>query len=141
MRPSDVRRIGEMERELFDNPWSPGIFLIEIQNRNVAHPYVLLQGKTIIGYTVVWKIDREIHIGNIAVDKKYQRKGYGTFLMQKIFDTFQDYEVIYLEVRATNKPAISLYEKFGFGTLYRRKHYYPDGEDALVMARYRERKL
>jgi ribosomal-protein-alanine N-acetyltransferase len=44
-------------------------------------------------------------------------------------------EVSYLEVREHNQPAISLYQKFGFETMYVRKGYYPDGENALVMVK------
>ena len=39
-----------------------------------------------------------------------------------------------LEVRESNSKAISLYEKFGFKSLGKRKNYYQDnGEDALIM--------
>ena len=39
-----------------------------------------------------------------------------------------------LEVRASNVPAISLYEKLGFAEVGRRKNYYRNPrEDALIM--------
>ena len=39
-----------------------------------------------------------------------------------------------LEVRASNEPAIRLYEQMGYVATARRKRYYPDNrEDALVM--------
>jgi ribosomal-protein-alanine N-acetyltransferase len=38
-----------------------------------------------------------------------------------------------LEVRAGNKAAISLYHKLGFAEVGKRKAYYSDGEDALLM--------
>ena len=41
-----------------------------------------------------------------------------------------------LEVRASNDPAIRLYERFGFRTAGRRRGYYHDNrEDALIMWR------
>ena len=41
---------------------------------------------------------------------------------------------ITLEVRVGNKPAIRLYEKYGFKSLGTRKGYYQDNnEDALIM--------
>ena len=43
-------------------------------------------------------------------------------------------ELVFLEVRPTNHEALSLYERFGFRVIGRRKGYYFDtGEDALVM--------
>ncbi len=40
-----------------------------------------------------------------------------------------------LEVRASNHKALGLYQKFGFRTAGRRKSYYKDGEDALILWR------
>ena len=40
---------------------------------------------------------------------------------------------IFLEVSHTNTPAIKLYEKCGFSTVGRRKQYYHDGTDAILM--------
>ena len=43
-------------------------------------------------------------------------------------------DVMKLEVRASNVPAISLYEKLGFYEVGRRKNYYRNPrEDALIM--------
>ena len=40
-----------------------------------------------------------------------------------------------LEVRASNVAALKLYEAFGFTMMRRRRHYYPDGEDAFILTR------
>jgi ribosomal-protein-alanine N-acetyltransferase len=40
-----------------------------------------------------------------------------------------------LEVRSTNRSAIALYSSFGFGRAGRRRGYYRDGTDALIMWR------
>ncbi len=42
-------------------------------------------------------------------------------------------ELFTLEVRVSNTPAKTLYENHGFTEIHRSKHYYSDGEDALVM--------
>jgi len=38
-----------------------------------------------------------------------------------------------LEVRESNVAAIALYDSLGLSRVDRRAHYYPDGEDAVVM--------
>lgn len=40
-----------------------------------------------------------------------------------------------LEVRVDNAPARALYQRLAFAVIGRRRGYYSDGEDALVMAR------
>jgi ribosomal-protein-alanine N-acetyltransferase len=40
---------------------------------------------------------------------------------------------LFLEVRASNLPARTLYERFGFSPLSVRKKYYADGEDAMIL--------
>ena len=45
---------------------------------------------------------------------------------------------ITLEVRVSNRPAIALYEGFGFESAGIRRGYYQNGEDALIMWRRKE---
>ena len=46
----------------------------------------------------------------------------------------QGIDRLFLEVRASNSPAISLYEKFSFRQFSVRKKYYDGEEDALLYA-------
>ncbi|MDA8253231.1 MAG: GNAT family N-acetyltransferase [Rhodospirillales bacterium] len=43
--------------------------------------------------------------------------------------------VVFLEVSFANAPARALYAAAGYGEIGRRRGYYPDGSDALVLAR------
>jgi ribosomal-protein-alanine N-acetyltransferase len=64
--------------------------------------------------------------------------GIGTALLQnsiKAMKEVYEAEEVYLEVRVSNAPAISLYKKLGFSEVKVLKHYYADGEDAYLMAR------
>ena len=76
------------------------------------------------------------HLVSIAVRAPYRRIGIGSALLREtisVVDKFYNAESLYLEVRVTNYPAISLYEKFGFRKARIVKGYYSDGEDAYVM--------
>ncbi len=42
-------------------------------------------------------------------------------------------QVVYLEVRQCNRPAIAMYEAFGFETMGVGTSYYDNREDALLM--------
>jgi Acetyltransferases len=78
------------------------------------------------------------HVVSIAVLENYRRRGIGKQLllssMQKMREAYGAEEV-YLEVRVSNYPAISLYEKLGYRKVKLLKHYYADGEDAYLMAK------
>ncbi len=74
-----------------------------------------------------------VDIVNIVVDDKYRRKGIGTKLLNYIILS-KDIAEIWLEVRKSNKSAISFYEKNGFSLVRVRSNYYGD-EDALIMKR------
>jgi len=63
------------------------------------------------------------------------RQGIGTNLMQTAITDAQNAGAasLYLEVAADNQPAISLYRKLQFETAGRRKNYYANQQDALVL--------
>ena len=131
----DITVIDEIENDLFDDAWSKSCFLYEMKNESYSFPYVLLLNNSIIGYFVCWYYQNELHIGNVAIKKESQGKGYGKLLMAKLFELFPDYKEAYLEVNVSNDAAIGLYLKFGFSILSTRKSYYENGEDALVMVK------
>ncbi|BDC19132.1 ribosomal-protein-alanine N-acetyltransferase RimI [Acidianus sp. HS-5] len=79
------------------------------------------------------------HVVSIAVLEAYRNRGIGTALLKASMKSMkEDYgaEEVYLEVRVSNYPAISVYEKLGFTKVKVLKHYYADGEDAYLMATY-----
>jgi [ribosomal protein S18]-alanine N-acetyltransferase len=135
MRLDDIAVIDEIETDLFDDAWSKSSFLYEIKNESYSFPYVLILDNSIAGYCVCWSYHNELHIGNVAIKKEYQGKGYGKLLMNKLFTLFPDYIQAYLEVNVSNDAAIGLYLKFGFNIYLTRKSYYANGEDALVMVK------
>ncbi len=78
------------------------------------------------------------HVVSIAVLKEHRRKGLGyalmAYAMKSLYENY-DCKETYLEVRVTNKPAITLYEKLGYKIIKVLHQYYLDGEDAYLMAR------
>jgi ribosomal-protein-alanine N-acetyltransferase len=69
-----------------------------------------------------------------------QRLGIGLKILQHLISIARrhDAEIIFLEVRPSNRAACELYQRAGFNELGTRKDYYPAGEereDALILAR------
>ncbi|MDK6369624.1 ribosomal protein S18-alanine N-acetyltransferase [Aerococcus sp. UMB9870] len=76
----------------------------------------------------------EAELLNLAVLPAHQRQGLGQKLLSEASDQLksQGMERMFLEVRATNLPAQTLYRKLGFERLAIRQNYYQDGEDAWI---------
>lgn len=80
----------------------------------------------------------DITLMDICVDHKLQGQGVGAKLMTHLLAQAEakGAESIFLEVRASNKAAIHLYNKMGFCEMGIRKNYYPTAEgneDAVLM--------
>ena len=71
-------------------------------------------------------------IATIAVDPRYQHRGYGRALLLAC-EAQMKFPRSKLTVRISNDNAISLYAKEGYRTVDIWKRYYNDGEDGLVM--------
>lgn len=73
----------------------------------------------------------------IAVAAGSQRRGLGRRLLQAAVDELRraGIQEVWLEVRASNHPALELYRSFGFHETGRRSRYYRDPvEDAVLMS-------
>ncbi|MGK7887530.1 MAG: ribosomal protein S18-alanine N-acetyltransferase, partial [Crocosphaera sp.] len=80
----------------------------------------------------------EAHITLLMISPEYQGQGLGQLLLYGLLRDAvnRNLERATLEVRVSNKPALCLYQKFGFEVAGKRKGYYQTtGEDALVLWR------
>ena len=72
-------------------------------------------------------------ISFLATRSELQGLGFMSHLLRAMIRDLAGGRVIWLEVHAGNRPAISLYEKLGFKRTGERKSYYADGGSALNM--------
>jgi len=137
MTVEDLDEVLRIERDSFPKPWTRDQFESELKNP-VSTAYALKVsegGKEKLGaYIVFWVVHGEAHVLDIAVNAGLRRMGLATMLLDAALEHMRRnmvYEV-FLEVRRSNRAAISLYRKFGFRESFIRKNYYGD-EDAIVM--------
>ena len=137
MEPHHINDILEVERECFSDPWSETMFLEEISGK-FARYYVAVVDNKAIGYMGMWSLSGEGHITNVAISENQRKKGYAKALIAHFTEIAQkeNLEFMTLEVRASNTPAINLYESFGFVQVGVRKKYYENTEDALLMTKF-----
>ncbi|HEX3724552.1 MAG TPA: ribosomal protein S18-alanine N-acetyltransferase [Nitrolancea sp.] len=103
----------------------------------------------IIGFAGMWILFDECHVTTIGVAPEFRGEGLGELLLGSLFEAAfrRNGQWLTLEVRVSNRPAQTLYQKYGFTRQGVRRHYYSDnGEDAdimwsasLVDPQYRER--
>jgi ribosomal-protein-alanine N-acetyltransferase len=128
-------QILEIENASFPVPWSAKSFEEEI-NKSISNLWALITDQKLFAYICFWMFDREIHILNFAVHPQKRNMGLGKILLENIIKTRTagGVENIWLEVRPSNIPALSIYKKFGFIEAGLRKAYYSDSrEDAIIM--------
>lgn len=134
----DLPAIVSLEQELFpQDPWDMRSFRYEMEENPYGNLAVMDTENGIIGFIDWWIMYENAEIADIGVSKAYQEKGCGqqllTYAIQKAIE--KNCENVSLEVRISNTPAISLYEKNGFIQASRRRNYYSDGEDAWLMVK------
>lgn len=134
----NIAEIWDLEKICFDDPWSYNSFERELDN-NISVYIVARAAETrkVVGYGGIWMMYDYADITNIAVSPESRRCGLGGKILQILIDISREknMESINLEVRASNIPAIRLYEKYGFSQNGLRKRYYKGKEDAVLMTK------
>jgi ribosomal-protein-alanine N-acetyltransferase len=134
----DAAGIGGIDARAFDeDDWPESTFLAELRENRFARYFVLAQepGAELLGYIGCWTLADALHIVTIGVEPAQQRRGFGDLLVTRALDLAFEagLPAATLECRASNLPAQALYTKFGFHVAGRRRRYYADKEDALIM--------
>ncbi len=91
---------------------------------------------TLIGLGGFWLMADEAHISTIAIHPEWRGRGLGEWLLLYLIEAGQNLGAQFatLEVRPSNPCALSLYHKYQFEQVGRRRHYYSDNnEDALIL--------
>ena len=135
MQLDDLEQVMEIENENFSVPWTEtGFFTFLIREDTLF--LVAQEGEKILGYCGVVMVQDEGDITNVAVKKNRQNQGVGKKLMEELVKYTEQEGVtrLFLEVRASNEPAIHLYQNMGFVQTGIRKNYYEEPrEDGIMM--------
>ena len=132
---NDIEELYEVELTSFTDPWSKESFKDELNNE-IAHYLLGSINNKVVAYIGAWFILDEAHITNVAVKSDFRRQKIAKQLITAFIVLAKKHQItsITLEVRASNIPAQSLYQQFGFEKQGLRKRYYADNnEDAIIM--------
>ena len=135
MNESHVAPIAQLEKLCFSDPWSENSIRYELTNP-LSFWMVAMEGDRVAGYVGSQTVLDEADMMNIAVHPDFRCRGVAKSLVESLVDGLKERNVhcLTLEVRASNDPAISLYQKLGFAQVGRRPNYYRNPkEDALIL--------
>ena len=126
---NDVKSIYDIFSETL-TPWSEQNIISSV-NRDFILVY---EEESIEGVIVFSRVLDECELLNFAVLNEKRGKGIGKELLKtSLSDKFLHSSNIFLEVRESNTPAISLYKKMGFETIGTRKNYYANPQENAVL--------
>lgn len=134
-REEDLDDVAALECAIFNDPWSRRSFA-DLVNRSGVVFLVASDGHAVVAYSIVLIAGEECELANLAVARLLQRQHLGARLLRDAIDAAaaQGCTEMFLEVRASNLAAISLYTAAGFTPVGRRVRYYARPiEDAIVM--------
>ena len=138
MRYSDLDLVVKNEAAAYAYPWTKRTFIDCLRAGYQA--WVLANKQQIAAHAVMSVAVEECHLLTLCVHPAFQRMGYGRKLFALLLDRAASLEAkeCFLEVRASNYRAISLYRSLGFTQIGERSSYYPGDtgrEDALILSR------
>ncbi len=159
----DIEQISRMESKFFSTPWSEAsighyaeagntIFIVarndepyvsDLISSSAANDMAVLcntdkennRPRRVVGYAAVLCAADEGNLVSIGVEEDCREMGIATELLDIAYDMALERGVtsINLEVRESNMPAISMYEKEGFEKVGKRPNFYRNPtEDALL---------
>lgn len=158
MTREDVPEVAAIEKDCFSLPWSENAFFDAVEDKNAlflvavgeataaeasldkepeaAAGDVSKEKAQVLGYIGMYLSPPEGEISNVAVAKSARGKALGQSLVKAMKEEGKKRGIdrIILEVRVSNMPAITTYERQGFVALGVRKNFYDmPKEDASIM--------
>ena len=130
----DVRAVHALEAQLFGpDAWSEQSVREELTGaRRVA--VVAVEGQQVVGYVVTAVAGDVVDLQRVGVHPDHRRRGLARRLLAAALER-TGAERVLLEVAADNDDGRAFYAAEGFTEVSRRRRYYRDGSDAVVMER------
>lgn len=139
MQAAHLPALAEIEKACFSVPWSEAALAEELQNPLAVFLTAVDENALVCGYIGMHVVGDEGFITNVAVSPACRRQGVADALIAAVtqYGNTRHLFRITLEVRVSNTPAVSLYEKHGFVRDGVRPQFYSaPKEDATIYSLY-----
>lgn len=138
MNENHINDLAGIEKICFHTPWTYAQLKEELENEYSLFLVAEVDGKA-VGYVGCQTSIDGGYITNVAVHPDMRCKGIAQSLLNELKSRIlqKNLEFITLEVRESNFPAISLYEKMNYVKVGKRKNFYTNpAENAIIMTYY-----
>ena len=134
MTKGHLEQIKDILYEQFDEFWNENVLNTELENPLSEYIVAICDNK-VVGYAGLWRSIDEGHITNIVTKKDKRGNNIGTKMLEEIIALARKKELqsVTLEVNEHNEIAIKLYKKYNFQEVGKRKKYYNNIDDAIIM--------
>lgn len=129
--------LANFDQNYFPQPWDVGswndLFLTSSERLLISsYDEGELSGFALFNYS---SADSFAHLLKIVTNPSKRGKGIGNTLLSEGLRVLKERGVheFFLEVEENNLSAISLYQKFNFKVIHKKKHFYSNGASALIM--------
>jgi ribosomal-protein-alanine N-acetyltransferase len=133
---ADATAVAALEQATFGvDAWSPASVVSELTGDG-RRAVVAVDGDELVGYAITLGSGDLMDLQRIAVTSGWRRRGVARALLADVLTSAGEAGAarMLLEVSADNAGAIGFYRRAGFVEIDRRRRYYRDGTDAVVMA-------
>ncbi|MEM8562699.1 MAG: ribosomal protein S18-alanine N-acetyltransferase [Pseudomonadota bacterium] len=136
----DLTALTALDASVSNHPWSARQYADVLGEQEGSERIVVASfAEILVGFVVTAVIGEDVSIYKVVVQPSWQRQGIGRLLMsQALMDArIRGANRCFLEVRASNYPALNLYRDMGFQVDGKRSGYYPmvsGREDAILMS-------
>ena len=137
MAAADLGHVTANERRAYSFPWSRQVFADCLDEGHEC--WVAIAGGVVVGHGVLAVGAGEAQLLNVCVVPDARGAGHGRSLTSCLIEQASAAGAgrVFLEVRISNRIAMTLYDTLGFEEVGRRRDYYRTEhgrEDALIMA-------
>ena len=131
-----ARLLAGMHHICFAEPWNEKA-MADMLAMPGCFGWLAAEGEAPQGFVLARLAADEAEILTILVLPPYRRQGLAQCLLAAVIDNvkMQGVNKVFLEVALSNAAGLELYTKVGFIQVGRRPRYYPNGGDALLMAK------
>ena len=144
--PSEASAIASMSRLQVEYGlnwrWTPTRVRRQIADKDTMVLVATRDGE-LAGFAIMKFGDLKAHLYLLAVEPRYRRGGIGAAMLAWLEKscTTAGIQIVRLEVRADNQPALAFYKKLGYRNLGQLAGYYERRESAVVLGKTLAQKI